>query len=104
MPVMIRSYQPSDRPQIVDLFDEFQDYIASLDPFQRLRRLPGYGEYALQKTLDDMAAHDGIFYVATDRDLVIGFVAGTIKKSSQEELLEVVPSVRGRVTELYICH
>ena len=103
MPVMIQNYQPKDRAQIIALFDEFQDFIASLDPFRRLRRLPGYGDYALQKTLEEVAAHDGVFYVVTDQDVTIGFVAGTIKKPTQEELLELVPSTRGRITELYIC-
>lgn len=98
----IRSYQPHDQPQIVTLFEEFQDYLVSLDPLRGLRRLPGYGEYYLQKTLDDVAEHDGVFYVATDLDVVIGFVTGIVMKPTQGDLLGLVPSIRGRITELFI--
>ncbi len=98
----IRSYQPQDHSQIVTLFDEFQDYLVSLDPLQRLRRLPGYGEYYLQKTLDEVAANDGIFKVAADLDDIVGFATGIVMKLTQGDLFELVPSIRGRITELFV--
>lgn len=98
----VRHYQRGDAAQVVALFDEFQDYLIALDPFKRLRRLPGYGEHALQQTLADVATHDGVFFVAVDGDMVVGFAAGTITHPTATDLLWLVPTVRGRVTELFV--
>lgn len=100
--VDLRRYQPGDYAQVAGLFDEFQDYLVALDPLHRLRRLPGYGEYALQQTLAGVAAHDGVFFVAVDGDAVVGFAAGTITHPTASELLGLVPTVRGRITELFV--
>jgi len=98
----LRRYQSDDAAQVAGLFDQFQDYLADLDPLNPLRRRLGYGEYALEHTLYDVAAHNGVFFVAVDNDTVIGFATGTITHPTASELLGLVPTVRGRITELFV--
>ncbi|MSP13600.1 MAG: GNAT family N-acetyltransferase [Chloroflexi bacterium] len=98
----IRNYQSTDAIEIARLFDEFQDYFVTLDPLHRLRRLPGYGAYMLQQTLEDVARREGVFYVAVEQDVVAGFAVGLITRSSPGELLGLIPSSRGIITELYV--
>lgn len=98
----LRRYQPGDAAQVAALFDEFQDYLVALDPLKRLRCLPGYGAHALHHTLADVAQNDGVFFVAVDNATVVGFAAGTITHPSASELLGLIPTVRGRITELFV--
>ncbi len=76
--------------------------MVALDPLKRLRRLPGYGEHALHHTLAEVAQNDGVFLVAVDGDTVGGFAAGMITHPTARELLSLVPTVRGRITELFV--
>jgi hypothetical protein len=96
--IAIRTYQPNDDDQLITLFDEFQQYLAALDPLKRMRRLPGYGERALRATLSEVAAKEGIFCIAAAADRIVGFAVGIITRSSGGELLTLVPSTRGRIT------
>lgn len=103
MDIKIQRYDAQHRDQMVGLFEDFQDYLAGLDPLRRLRRLPGYGEHALSATLDAMTAYEGAFYVARDGERVIGFVAGIIQRLTEADRLGVIPTAHpGRVTELYV--
>jgi ribosomal protein S18 acetylase RimI-like enzyme len=97
-----RDYASADEQQMVALFDEFQDYIVGLDPLHLIRRLPGYGQTYLAKTLQKVSDHDGKFLLAVDDKTVIGFVMGTIKSRHGNELLEETPYTYGEVVELYV--
>ncbi|PWU23660.1 hypothetical protein C5B42_02265 [Candidatus Cerribacteria bacterium 'Amazon FNV 2010 28 9'] len=98
----IRPYTSTDQPQIVALFDDFQDYIVSLDPLKRLRRLDGYGQSYLEQTLQKIEKNKGAFLVAEENGKIIGLVVGIIKTHEGEELLEAIPSTFGEVIELYV--
>jgi ribosomal protein S18 acetylase RimI-like enzyme len=43
-----------------------------------------------------------VFFVAVDGDSCIGFAAGTITRPTASELLGLVPTVRGRIIELFV--
>jgi ribosomal protein S18 acetylase RimI-like enzyme len=101
--MLLRDYSDEmDRTQIITLFDEFQDYIAALDPLHRVRRLPGYGAQALRETLAEIAAHEGKFCVAVENDAVIGFGVGIVIRPTPDEHLSLIESSRGRITQLYV--
>lgn len=102
MNIQIKEYQESFRGQVSDLFDEFQDYLVALDPLNRLRRVDGYGEKSLAKTLREVADKNGCFYVAIADNSVIGFGAGVIERLDDQDLMGVVPSTPGRILELYV--
>jgi len=100
MDVTIREYQEEDRERLAELFDDFQDYLVSLDPLQRLRHLPGYGEEVLAKTLDEVQEKQGVFSVALDGNTVVAFVVGILQKRKNRR--DVIDSLGGRITELYV--
>lgn len=102
MNVTIRPYQPDDRRTIVRLYDDFQDFLVAMDPIKRLRRLPGYGMIAFQKSLRDIEKKNGVMCVAMKENRIIGFVVGVIIKQKAIERYECIPTITGRVTELFV--
>lgn len=102
MPITIREYQPTDQPTLIKLYEDFQDYLVAMDPIKRIRRLPSYGKHTLQTTLLDVQNKNGVFYIALDRDQIIGFIVAVVLKQEEAELYECIPSTIGRVTDLFI--
>jgi ribosomal protein S18 acetylase RimI-like enzyme len=103
MSITIRNYTNEDKLSILGMFDDFQDYLISIDPLNRMRRMPGYAEVTLRQTLEEVTTNRGTFFVAVDVDnKVVGFVVAITFEPSQDALLSNVPSLRGRITELYV--
>ncbi len=102
MGVGIRDYRSGDRAQIVALFERFYDDLIVLDHEQRLRRLAGYGEFIADKTVAVVEQRNGAFYVAVDGETIAGFVVGVVLEQDEEQWLGVIPSLVGRITELYV--
>ncbi len=97
-----RDYIVQDNEKLISLMNDFQDYLLSIDPLNRLRRMSGYGESQLAKTLKDILKENGKFIVVLHNNKIIGFAVGIIIHQTDEEKLEVIPSVTGRITELYV--
>ena len=102
MNIIYSDYKKSDKDQIIRLFEDFMDYLIGIDPIHRLRRLSGYGELQLKKSLKDVKTKNGKFIVATDDSKLIGFVIGVVLHQTEEEKMEVIPSTMGRIIELYV--
>ena len=102
MIVNIREYRSSDRTVFVDLMEESQDYLVSIDDLKRLRRMPQYGESYTERTLQDVAKNNGVIYLAESEGRVVGLVVGIIHEQTKEELLELIPYKRGVVVELIV--
>lgn len=102
MDIKIESYNHKYKDQIIKLFEDFYDYLVELDPLRKLVRQPGYGENTTNQTLKDVEEKEGTFYVALDQEKVVGFIVGTIRRPTKEDLLGAEPAVNGRVTELYV--
>lgn len=100
--IKIKEYQENNRESVIKLFNEFQDYLISLDPIKRLRRMPNYGENVVNETVKETQEKDGILYIALYSEKVIGLCAGIIMNQTDEDLLNSYPSIMGRVTELYV--
>jgi GNAT superfamily N-acetyltransferase len=99
--VAIRPYCDDDRPTIEALFDQFQDDLVELDPLQRLRRQAGYGAEQTARTLRAVADR-GKFLVAERGIELAGFVVAIVRETTSDDELEVVPTRRGRIEELYV--
>jgi len=98
----IEFYQQQYAVEVYKFFEDFQDYLVNLDPLKRLKRIPGFGEKVLEKTVKEVAQKQGVFYVALVGDKVVGFVVGVLEGQSDEGLLNAHPGIMGRVTELYV--
>jgi len=100
MPITLRDYQPQDREQLTELFDEFLRYLVVLDPLSRMRHTPGYEAVVLDKDLQEVREHRGKFAVAVDGTTILGFVIGIIQERKNQP--DVIDFTAGRITELYV--
>ncbi len=100
MVIALRQYEKTDRARLIELFDDFQDYLVALDPLHRLRHLPGCGAQFLDEMLEEVYEQRGVIYVALNTDGIVGFVAGILQE--RKNRLDVIDSLGGRVTELYV--
>ncbi len=102
MDITIRPYTENDKQTIIAMFEDFQDYLVELDPLKRLQNAPGYGEAIFNKTIQEIQTNDGIFYVAIQNEKVAGFTVALLLQPSFEDQIGAIPSLRGRITELYV--
>lgn len=96
-----RIYEESDRERLIVFFNELQDHHIRLDLLGRMRRLEGYGEDTLDKTIKEVREKEGILLVAETDQEIVGFIVGIISSPVGEGILGTAPSRSGRVTELY---
>ncbi|MDQ3099597.1 MAG: GNAT family N-acetyltransferase [bacterium] len=102
MDIQLIEYTDKYKKQVIKLFEDFQDYLISIDPLKRLRRMPEYGEHILSETLTDANKHKGKFYLLVENEAAIGLVAGLIKEQTDDDLLGATKALKGRVTQLYL--
>lgn len=102
MSTTIRPFEERDRPQLATMFDDFQDHLVALDRRGLLRRESDYGARYLALALEEVVEGEGAFVVLTEGERIVGFVAGIVEKQSERDLLDQLPSRKGRVTELYL--
>ncbi len=98
----IREYKSSDEPRLIELMEEFQDYLVDIDYMQRTRRMPGYGVGYVGRLLGRIKDDDGAIYLAEHEGETIGLVAAVIETQPADDLLECIPSKGGRILELYV--
>lgn len=102
MDIQLRTYEEKDATQVAALMQKFHQLLEGIDPNGRLRTLPGYGEYLLKQVLEN-TKENGVFYVATDGDTIVGCAGGKIlPESSSEDLLGVHPAKKGRFDTIYV--
>lgn len=98
----IKNYQEGYLGQVVRLFEGFQDYLIGLDPLKRLTKIANFGEKVVTATLKEVSQNRGVFYVAVDKEEVLGFAVGIVESPTEEQRLEAHLGVMGRITELYV--
>ena len=87
---------------MIALFEEFQDGFVEMDPMQRTRRMPGYGEAAVAEIERVVLEQGGLFAVAEDETGIIGFVAASVHRTTPAQELEGPSETWGRVDELFV--
>ncbi len=107
--VSIRKCRRSDNAVLELMFEDFADFLASVDDLDRLARRSalakaGYGRMYLKMTLKDVSENGGAFYVAEDgRRRIVGFIALATRKLSEVQRTELKRRQKfGEVTELYV--
>ncbi len=100
--ISIVSYKEEYKEQMVELLEEFYQYLIHIDPLKRLRIQEGYGDAELKKIREDISSKEGIFYLALSGNEIAGFVTAVIHRQTPEDLLGTIPTNIGRVTNLYV--
>lgn len=103
MNISIREYQSTDKEILLNIIKDLHDFVVELDPIDRLKHMPGYGEYSLKQTLDSVNNQDGKIFLAMVDKQIAGLVIGIVgKKQSDDNLLEVIPNNLGIILDLYV--
>jgi ribosomal protein S18 acetylase RimI-like enzyme len=102
MEVKIREYAQNDKRVLQSMVEALQDFVVSTDPIKRIRRMEGYKEIWTEKLLKKVEKNNGKIYFAVVNDEVVGYVAGTPRVQTSENLLEVIPTKVGTIQDLYV--
>ncbi len=102
MNTSIRQYNENDKESLIELMNKLQDYLISIDPLKRMRRLLGYGENYTGQLLSKTKNHDGIIFLAEIGNKVVGCIAGAIEEQSKVDLLGYSPFKDGRILEMVV--
>jgi ribosomal protein S18 acetylase RimI-like enzyme len=82
--------------------EEFNQYIQSIDPLKWTEYRTGSTEYFIKKMMKEVRDQNGIIYIATKNNTVIGFIAGYCKDLDEDEIQESIPQKQAHVSELYV--
>lgn len=84
----IREYHPKDFSNVVDLINQFQDLMVTLDVLGDKKSFSSKteAEKYMEQALKDVKEMNGAFFVAKKNDSIIGFVYGVIITNDQDIL------------------
>jgi len=102
MDVVIKEYQPADKPRLIELMEILQDYLAGIDPLHRHHRLPEYGELYTKGLLQRVSKSDGVIYLAKQGEEALGCITGNIEEFNAEQRTGTSGVRNGRVLELVV--
>lgn len=102
MNTQIRKYKNSDKKALVKCLEDLVDYIIPLDPLKRCRRLPEFGKQYTDALLKKIEKQNGVIYIAEVNNKIVGCIVGIVQKQTEEELLECIPTRRGRILDLFV--
>jgi len=101
--ITTRSYTAEDRPALVQLMHELQDYLASIDPINRVRAIKDFDvEKYVEHLLQTIEHEQGVVFVAKEQESLLGFVAGSVPQEDDEDILDHYPSREGKIHELVV--
>lgn len=99
----IIKYSKKYEPELVKLIDDFQDYLISIDTFDRLSRSSGYGEKYTNELLSRIKSDKGVIFLALSDDQVAGVIVGVMYKILSTEMIGHKKKYkRARVLELFV--
>lgn len=102
MDVIIRDYRQGDQAALVRCMESLLDYLGTIDPRKRIRRLPTYGEKYLASLLKRVGESEGWIGVADMDNKIVGCIAVVVDRKDELEKLQYVPSPTGEVLDLYV--
>lgn len=103
MDIQIRESRDEDLVFIKSCYEKLHDFAVSIDPIKRIRKMPGYVEVYFAKFLKNIKNNEGVIYIVEVDGKAVGYVAGFVAdKQSEENLLEVVPSQLGIISNIYL--
>jgi ribosomal protein S18 acetylase RimI-like enzyme len=102
MNVNIREYTAQDKTFLLEVVNKLHDFVVDLDPIKRLRKMPGYAEQELHELLTTIKKQQGKIFIAEIDDKQVGVIAGFITRQSKINLLSVVPTKLGVISDVYV--
>lgn len=102
MDTTIRRYRSSDHKELEKCLEGLCDYLIPLDPLKKIRRLPTWVTLYTRSLLEKIKRNDGVIYVATHNNKIVGIIAGVILKQSKLAQLDFSVTKSGRVLELFV--
>lgn len=97
------SYTPEDERDLKLAIGQLHDHVVALDPIARLRHAPGYVDHEFDGLLDVVARQQGRILVAKDdAGRFLGCVAGFLTRQTEDNLLSVVPTTLGVISDVYV--
>ena len=104
--ISINDYKESDFSHLVTLVNEFQDYISAADSKKTCRRFHNQSEAETytKQMLQDVTEREGVCYIATTEEQVIGFILGVIDRHKDDPLyiLSHHTGDHGWIGEVYV--
>ncbi len=102
MIIVYRKYRESDRKNLVHCIGQLQEYVANLDPLQRIRRLKDFdADTYITRSFEQMQEHGGAVFIAEDDRKMIGCIIGVVHRTGHENI-ERYPSIHGKINELIV--
>lgn len=98
---MVIEYNRIYKKQAVELIEELQQYIASIDKEKYNIYTPGYGEKYLRKTLNRIKKHNGKMFLYKEDDKILGLIAGIVN-NEEIDVYDFKAPKRGRILELIV--
>ncbi len=95
-------YSDKYETKVTQLLEELQDYIVSIDSFDRVIRAEAFGAYCTKKLLDKVKAKYGKIFLAIDEKKVIGIVVALILERTEEDDLQTKDQRYGEIEKLFI--
>ncbi|HPO06082.1 MAG TPA: GNAT family N-acetyltransferase [Candidatus Gracilibacteria bacterium] len=87
---------------LIKFMENLQDYLVKIDPAQRLRRPPEYGELYVSELLEKIQDNEGMIYLAELDEKPVGMIAGIIEKPSEMDQIDHIPTKVGNILELIV--
>ncbi len=99
----IRAYAPADRDMLLQLMAELQEHLSAMDPLRRIRKIEDfdaaqYIDHLLEKVRNDK----GEIFVAEEKDILLGFIAGAIPNEDPDDALDHYSAKEGNIIELVV--
>lgn len=102
MSIVFREFRENDRKELVRCIGQLQDYVASLDPLHRIRRLKDFDvDTYVARSFEQVKKHEGAVFIAEDGGKMIGCIIGVVHRDGSEDI-ERYPSVNGKILELIV--
>jgi GNAT superfamily N-acetyltransferase len=102
MNIKFKSYEKSDFENLVQCIENLHNFIISIDPLKRLRRLPTYGTYYANNILKKVKKMHGLILLAYNQEKIVGCIVGIIEEQNKYDLLEYIPTKGGRILDLFV--
>lgn len=102
MYITIRPYDHVDKTAVIRCLESLSDYLAPLDPINKIRRLPPWGKKYTSWLLNAIEKQNGAIFVAQDDDQIIGMIAVVVVKMTKLDQLSFAATKMGRVLELFV--
>ncbi len=102
MNILIREFLSQDKPVLISLMEDFNEYIQSIDDKNRTNYKPNASEYFTDKMIRLSKEKKGIILVASNQDKIVGFISGYIDEQDEDEKMETISAIPGVIGELFV--